>query len=231
MLVRNLVLATCLLAAPAAAQQGSRASFDCAKARTPVEKAICGGEYLADLDLVLDEVYRAVIASSEQEIRQNVDKAQKAWLARRDTACGKAKPDGGCLARLYKARIVDLVGTWRAFGNGTGARISGSYAYREKGLGGEMFLAELPDGRIFVQVETVNTGPQSPHTCTLTARVKERRGDVLDHRDPDGSKTCAIEIEVKGNRATLREAPKECFELAQYWCGARATMLGSYVRR
>ena len=229
MLFRKIALATCLLAAPAAAQD-EKTSFDCAKARQPVERAICGTPELAALDLVMDEIYRAVMKSAEQEIRQNVDRAQKAWLVRRHTACGRAKPDTECISRIYKARIVDLVGTWRAFGNGKGSPITGRYTYRQKGLAGEMFLAELPGGATFVAVDTANTG-NNPHTCTLSERVKERRGDLIEYRDAGVSKTCAIQIEVKGNAAVMRESPKDCFDLARHWCGVRGHMLGTYVKR
>lgn len=229
MLIRKIALATCLLAAPAAAQN-EKTSFDCAKARQPVERAICGTPELAALDLVMDEIYRAVTKSAEQGIRQNVDKAQKAWLARRDAACGRAKPDTECLSRLYEARIVELAGTWRALGNGKGSPITGRYDYRQKGLAGEMFLAELPDGATFVAVDTANTG-DNPHTCGLSERIKERRGDLIEYRDAEVSKTCAIQIEVKGNTAVMREIPKDCFDLARHWCGMRGHMLGNYVRR
>lgn len=224
MLVRSLILATCLIAAPATAQQ---ASFDCAKARTPVEKAICDTPYAAELDRAMDELYRAVLAKGP---RAPTEAAQRKWLAARDARCGRAKVDPDCLARHYKQRIVELARPARP-ATAPGAFITGRYAYREKAQAGEMFLAEMPDGRTLAIIDTVNVGHISPHTCSFAQRSAERRGDVLLFRDAEASKTCGLEIAVSGNRAVMREVPKDCFELAQYNCGAHGYMLGNYVRQ
>jgi uncharacterized protein len=226
MVLRIVAGFTCFLAMPVLAQTGPRASFDCAKAATPVERAICDGA--AELDGIMAELYRVARAIPARQAA--VDADQRRWLEARNSRCGRAKPDTECLARLYKDRIVELA---RAAGAGgsRGAFITGRYAYRQKGEAGELFLAELADGAAYVQVETVNTEHPSPHSCSFSARLRERRGDVLTFRDPEGSKTCRIEISVMGNSAVLREAPKDCYDLARYYCGAHGYMLGTYVRR
>lgn len=224
-MIRPLVLAACLVAAPAAAQDGPQASFDCKKAGTPVEKAICQGLHTAELDRVLDELYKAALEKAGAQ-RAATEAAQRQWLAQRNTACGRAKPDIICIEKLYKQRIVALARVARA---ATGPFVSGSYDYRQKGEGGAMFLAELPDGNTLVQIETVNVGHRSPHTCTFMERLKG--GGVLRYSKAEESKTCALEIEVTGNRAVVRESPKDCFEIAQFYCGAHGYMLGTYVRQ
>jgi uncharacterized protein len=221
-----IVLAVCFMAAPAFAQDGPKASFDCKKAATPVEKAVCQGLHTAELDVVLDELYKAALAKAGAE-RAAVEAQQRQWLAQRNTACGRAKPDVICIEKLYKQRIVALA---RVARGATGPFVSGSYDYRQKGEGGEMFLAELPDGATLVLVETVNVGHRSPHTCTFMERLKPA-GGVLRYTNNDASKTCALEIAVTGNRAVMRESPKDCFEVAQYYCGAHGYMLGNYIRR
>jgi uncharacterized protein len=226
MLVRIAVIATCLFAAPALAQN---ASFDCKKASTPIEKAICGSDYTAELDRALDELYRAALAKAGAQ-RAPTEAAQKQWLATRDARCGRAKVDQNCLEGLYKARIVALARAVRA-PDAKGTFISGRYDYRQKGESGEMFLAEMPDGATLVMIDTVNVGHRSPHTCTYNEQVKDRRGDVLSVRDAEASKTCGMEIAVNGPRAVVRETPKDCFEVARHWCGAHGYMLGTYVKR
>ncbi len=89
----------------------------------------------------------------------------------------------------------------------------------------------MPDRSAYVLVETVNVGHISPHSCTITERIRDRRGDTLVYRDAEASKTCAIEIAVAARGATLRESPKDCFELARHHCGAHGFMLGRYDRR
>lgn len=227
MLFRTLILATCLFAAPAPAQN---ASFDCKKASTPIEKTICGSDYTAELDRALDELYRAALAKAAAANRGVIEVAQKEWLATRNTRCGRAKPDQNCVEGLYKARIVELVRILRG-PEPQGSFITGRYAYRQKGESGEMFLAEMADGTTLVMIDTVNVGHRSPHTCTYTERVKDRRGDVLSIRDAEVSKKCGLEIAVNGSRAVVRETPKDCFEVARHWCGAHGYMLGNYVKR
>jgi uncharacterized protein len=223
--LRTLAAAACLIAAPAAAQEGPKASFDCKKAATPVERAICQGLHTAELDRAMDELYKAALAKVGAE-RAAVEAQQRQWLAQRNTACGRAKPGVTCIEKLYKQRIVALARSARGT---TGPFVSGCYDYRQKGEGGEMFLAELPDGNTLVLIETVNVGHQSPHTCTFMERLKG--GGVLRYADANASKTCALEIAVTGNRAVVRESPKDCFEVAQYYCGAHGYMLGTYVRK
>jgi uncharacterized protein len=223
MLKRTIGAVMCFLAVPASAQN---ASFDCKKASTPIEKAICSSDYTAELDRAMDELYRAAVTKAGAN-RGAAEAAQKQWLAARDARC-RAKPDQNCLEGLYKARIVELS---RAVRPATGSFIAGRYAYRQKGESGELFVAEMADGTTLVMIDTVNVGHRSPHTCTFNERVKERRGDVLSIRDPEVSKTCGMEIAVTGNRAVIRETPKDCFEIARHWCGAHGYMLGNYVRR
>jgi uncharacterized protein len=227
MRARLLAAALCLVAAPAAAQEGPKASFDCKKAATPVERAICQGNYTAELDRAMDTLYRAALERAPAQ-RATTEAAQRQWLALRNSRCGRAKPDTECLAGLYKDRIIALVRLTR---DAESAPITGRYAYREQGQAGEMFIAEMPDGTTLVLVETVNVGHPSPHTCSLMDYVKDRRGAVLSYRDPEASKTCGLEIAVTGNRAVMRETPKDWFEAAQYNCGAHGYMLGNYARR
>jgi len=229
MRVRALAAALCLVAVPAAAQEGNKASFDCKKAATPVEKAICDSSITAELDVALEEIYRASLARRPAE-RATLETAQRQWLAARNARCARGKPDQNCLEQMYKARIIALVRADRGIG-ATGSFITGRYDYREKAQGGEMFVAEMPDGQVLVMIETVNVGHQSPHTCSFSGRLSDRRGDVLGYREQEASKTCGLEIAVTGSRAVISETPKDCFEAAQYYCGAHGYMLGNYVRR
>ncbi len=82
------------------------ASFDCAKARTAVEKTICGSMELALLDCNVADGYRSHLESLKgrangsktrkaSDAIKELKKAQKAWLAKRNT-CGA---DPACLAK------------------------------------------------------------------------------------------------------------------------------------
>jgi len=76
------------------------ASFDCAKARTPVEKAICSAPALSAADEALSDVYGRLLVINGDN--QNLAEEQKNWLKQRD-----ATPAANLLA-LHQARIAEL---------------------------------------------------------------------------------------------------------------------------
>lgn len=88
-----------LVAAPAAA-----ASFDCARARAPDERAICADRALNDQDVRLatwlDALGRIQLMGANGVMRDD----QRAWLAAR-RRCGA---DRACLARAYDRRLGAL---------------------------------------------------------------------------------------------------------------------------
>ncbi len=80
------------------------ASFDCQKARTAVEKAICANPALGELDVELATAYREFLKSSSTDAaRKDMVSVQKAWLSKRN-ACATDQ----CLEEIYKGRIHQL---------------------------------------------------------------------------------------------------------------------------
>ena len=98
-LSRAAVLAL-FVAAPAAAQ-----SFDCARARTPIERAICGSAALAAQDRALNAAYIAARANLRDESPEaaGLRDSQRAWISGRNRSCGDGDPV--CLAAAYRARL------------------------------------------------------------------------------------------------------------------------------
>jgi uncharacterized protein len=99
-----LVLAAPILAALAPSVQSGvgpaarAASFDCAKAATPTEHAICNSPELSALDGRLGAVYDQRVAL-DPGLRQ----IQRGWLAARNTGCGA---DRVCLANFMNAELA-----------------------------------------------------------------------------------------------------------------------------
>jgi uncharacterized protein YecT (DUF1311 family) len=86
------------------------ASFDCAKAATPVERAVCADAALARLDREVAQAYAARLEAADPAGKPAIRAAQRAWLGRRDAAC-KDQADaalGACLTGLYRARAAEL---------------------------------------------------------------------------------------------------------------------------
>lgn len=88
--------------APAAARRGP--GFDCTKAATAAEKAICADPLLGELDGVLSENYRFMMASDiGDDARAHLKASQRSWLAERNRC-----EDRECLARVYHSRIDEV---------------------------------------------------------------------------------------------------------------------------
>lgn len=85
-----------------------KASFDCAKATSEIEKTICGSKALADLDLELAAIYKDLISNLFQSEINRLKEEQLQWLAARDASCVKARIKEACLQDLYSARVETL---------------------------------------------------------------------------------------------------------------------------
>lgn len=86
------------------APHSDAASFDCARARSPVEKMICSNEQLSSLDEHLGRYFQGalhVLAPARACLRAD----QQQWLQRRNRCT-----DESCLAELYLARLAELDG-------------------------------------------------------------------------------------------------------------------------
>lgn len=80
------------------------ASFDCGKASTLVEKAICSNANLSGLDDSLMQAYKKAIASSSDP--SALKSEQRAWLIEVRNKC----VDASCLNRAYTDRLNVLTG-------------------------------------------------------------------------------------------------------------------------
>lgn len=80
----------------------AKASFDCAKASSSVEKMICGSYDLAAADVSLSEAYKGALSCSRN--RTLLKATQRAWSRERD-ACSSA----ACVSNSYEARRLELI--------------------------------------------------------------------------------------------------------------------------
>ncbi len=87
------------------------ASFDCSKAATVVERAICADSALAQLDRELAATYGQRLDETDAASDKDVIRAaQRAWLQQRNTRC---KAESGtaltrCLGDVYRARLAEF---------------------------------------------------------------------------------------------------------------------------
>ncbi len=78
------------------------ASFDCTKAGTPTEKAICASPALDQLDRAIAQAYRTLLKAQRGDAAESVRDEQRNWLSARD-----AKPSPA-LEALMRARLTAL---------------------------------------------------------------------------------------------------------------------------
>ena len=109
--MRTAILALMLVVSLAGAAQA--ASFDCRKARTADEVAVCSDPLLSELDDIMADFYRRL-----RHYTQNFDNAMglQAQLVdeardflRRRADCGD---DRTCLEQAYCTRILELLRRW-----------------------------------------------------------------------------------------------------------------------
>lgn len=87
-----------------AAGSASAASFDCGKARTANERAICNDRWLNDQDVRMSQLYDIVRKLVPMGSRGAIMDEQTIWLKQRN-GCGA---DRRCIANAYARRIGQL---------------------------------------------------------------------------------------------------------------------------
>lgn len=150
------VAALVWLAAPTATRA---ASFDCAKAGTPTEKAICKDAAVSKLD---DQVAAAFKAAQGLWPAGNwpvfIRNEQREWLKDRNGIC---KADVACLKQDYERRLTFLTHPSLKW---MGRYVAGSCAkdgvyldvtpsYPDAGIGVELYLCPDPKGNMLLQAE------------------------------------------------------------------------------
>jgi len=101
--LRSLVVVRAAFLACAFAVAAHAASFDCAKAGTRVEKAICADPALGRLDEEIAAAWRAAGADLDEPMRQRLVRSQREWLKGR-----RPPPD---LAPALRQRLAQLRAT------------------------------------------------------------------------------------------------------------------------
>lgn len=86
------------------------ASFDCTKAKSDVEKAICQDDELSKLDEALDSAYKEALINGTYYDQYTPDikkikQAQREWVKERNTCDG----DIDCLIEKYNSRLYRLI--------------------------------------------------------------------------------------------------------------------------
>lgn len=123
--MKNAVLAIAIATlAPAAFAAAQGPAFNCAKAQSEVEKAICADPALGALDRKLDGVYKAASAKAKGKMAGTLKAEQRGWVKGRNE-CWKAKQKTwitatwtvetvkDCIDAQYRVRTSELQALWQ----------------------------------------------------------------------------------------------------------------------
>ena len=85
-----------------------KTSFDCDKAKTGVENAICYSSTAAFLDLALEQTYKAWLDNLDDKDSDSLTKEEKEWLHKRDVICSDGRGVFDCVETMYRARMLEM---------------------------------------------------------------------------------------------------------------------------
>ena len=114
------------------------ATFDCNKASTFVEKAICSDSRLTSIDDQLGRLYKDALAASSNS--SALKAGQRAWLSSRDQC-----KDSDCVIKAYEARISSLSAMSSPDKSGD---FTGTYKMEDKGAAGLVLVQQTANGQI-----------------------------------------------------------------------------------
>lgn len=168
------------------ANAARQASFDCAKARAPVELLICGDDEMAALDRQMGELYKSYRSTLSEDGRKNLLQRQRAWGKERLTECdipakGNLSPEKrakarDCLANLY---VVHNNGFIRA-------------------LGGPQTAESEPNKDEAREITAMFEGNTS--TVSYSGRASGKYPATTTFKYEDGVVTGALEVKLKNGR-------------------------------
>ncbi|MGO4722773.1 MULTISPECIES: lysozyme inhibitor LprI family protein [unclassified Inquilinus] len=189
-------------------------SFDCDKAGTAVEKAICADMTLSWLDHTMGRLYAALQGSGGTKLRDS----QRAWLADRNKCPAEGRAN--CLSGQYMTRFAAL-----AAGYDKG-RIAGVYTYLDGS--GAMTAIPFPNGTLAARIDTVGAAPAYP-VCMVELEDAPLGKAGARWTDPDSpmgdDKHCSIGLSFSNGAAGIEDHGCEVA-----YCGLNGSFSGRYQK-
>ncbi|KRC71805.1 hypothetical protein ASE30_13690 [Achromobacter sp. Root83] len=225
MLTKNLLPAACAvvlcaLSLTATAASEALPSFDCAKARTGAEKAICANPQLAALDASIAKRYNDARKSLDANTAEALLRDQRYFTKVRDDAFEKPfdkdKPIEELASRL-KYRDAFLASLDLAERKG--------FTGRWRNLSGEITLWKQPDGDILYEGSAAQ-----PHngrwSCNVEAAGKAK-GERLRVQSVDTEGWVLI-LHRQGDGLVVEEQSPGAGSSGPPYCGMNGTLAGTF---
>jgi uncharacterized protein YecT (DUF1311 family) len=224
---RSAVSAIAVTVALAAAPAGAgAASFDCARATHPVERALCASDALGRLDERLAGAYAAALEGTAD--RAPLLRDQRDWNREVRRSCR----DDACIGRAWTARI-ELLERWNDFVPPP-ADASGRWAqprtvsvleggrWVDRRISDCLELGRRSDGSLEVALNLVRA---NGHSCGLRGRVVATSGGFEFAPQPGSElEACRLRVRFRSATIVLQDPDDACRQAA---CGRRAGIDGT----
>lgn len=223
MLKHRLTLLLILLApfGYVSAQAQGEPGFDCTKARTAVEHALCntGNPRMGWIDRTMNDLYGASLKAQPgngSALRAN----QREWLAHRDSCKGSENKIMNCLWESYGARFNEIATPYDT------SHLTGRYSQHQRTALIEVVL--FPDRTLATYAEA-SLGAPSYNSCNLSFRAP-LNGDAVDYTLPRedwmGPKDPLCRIQLTKTRSGFLVKTEYC----ESQCGNGVSLDGAYTR-
>ena len=183
------------------------ASFDCSKATSWVEKAICADPQLSDLDEHLMVSYKKALSNTTNEA--SLKSAQRDWIKSVRNVCQKED----CLKEAYTSRLTEL--NHFVESSSKLPSISGEYVRYYHGKvdrhSSSITLHELKNGQIHVEGNSTWVGNAkigNVNVGELDGIFKIDGGKI--YYNEDGDDTCKLIIDVSLNGLNVSDDNMLC---------------------
>lgn len=205
-----------LFALSVSATMSQAAGFDCQKAKTFVEKAICQDQTLSVLDEELGTVFKTALNNSNNP--KTLKKQQLNWLKTKRDVC-QTNP---CLEKVYQARIDELSNVKTAKAATTAEYVrydeNGQPAYHSASL----TIYALEKGKVKIVGSSTWVGDADTgnvHTGEVDG-IFALQGDQVHYQDQGG---CEFMVLMGKNALTVNNDNGQCG-------GANVTFNGYYKK-
>ncbi|RZT99870.1 hypothetical protein EV681_1665 [Advenella incenata] len=211
-------LGICLLLVPCLASAQEAPSFDCAKAKTQVEKVLCSGgnSGMGWIDQTMANLYKAIRKVPDTNLAA-LESSQRAWLAKRNQCKGSDEKVMNCLVDSYRARYIELSSSYDK------QQYTGQFSNNKGVLDSVLF----PDGNLSVNIST-DVGAPSYDSCSVTF-LAPLAGTAVHHvfteEETGTTDQCIVDLNVSGSQFSVK--PKSC----QSFCGNAASFDGIYKKK
>ena len=184
------------------------ASFDCKKATTLVEQAICSNQKLSNLDQQLATMYKKALANSPNQ--EALRERQREWLNLERNSCQEI----ACIKDAYLSRLTELRDSTMSM---TKQSISGEYQRYYRGKpdkdAATLTIRELSDDRVKIKGNAIWIGNEETgnvHDGEIEG-IFVRQGNKVDYQDSESKEEgCRLTITFAENTLTVTDDNLQC---------------------